>query len=126
MHASIYESEKRPRARVLQEFNKISPMKIGGQAPPAIPLSGEGAELVRSLLALSAPEPESLLIEIGDGEVRVAVESARASVLAARGETAEDKIDQAVTRYADGTWWVDGRFGPYKTREGALARLRSL
>jgi hypothetical protein len=127
MHSSIYENEKRPRARVLQEFNKISPKKIGGEAPPAIPLSDAGAKLVRSLLALSAPEPESLLLEIGDGEVRVAVEAERASDMprAPTGTTEED-IDEAVTRYSDGTWWVDGRFGPYKTREGAVARLRSL
>ena len=127
MHAAIFENEKRPRARVLQEFNKISPKKIGGEAPPAIPLSRGAAELIRGLLTRSAPEPKSLLIEIEGGEVRVAVEAERLhdSLEAPRGTT-EQEIDEAVTRYSDGTWWVDGRFGPYKTQEGAIARLRSL
>jgi hypothetical protein len=127
MHTAIFENEKRPRARVLQQFNKISPKKIGGEAPPAIPLSDQSAELVRGLLSRSAPEPKSLLLEIEGGEVRVAVEAERphASLEAPRGTT-EQEIDEAVTRYSDGTWWVDGRFGPYKTQEGAIARLRSL
>jgi hypothetical protein len=126
-HSLIYEERKRPRARVLREFNKISPKKIGGEAPPAVPLSDVGAELVSSLLALSASQPESLLLEIGNGEVRVAVEAERAREVSpqTRGTT-EEEIDESITRYSDGGWWVDGRFGPYKTREAAIARLRSL
>ena len=127
MHATIYENEKRPSARVLQGFNKVSPKKLGGEPPPAIPLSAESAGQVRGLLELSAPAPESLLVEICDGEVRVAVETERPKVLGAPGSPpTEAEIDEAVTRYSDGSWWVNGRFGPYKTRAGALARLRLL
>lgn len=127
MHGTIYQEEMQPRARPLRMFNEISPKKIGGPEPRAKPLSPEGEGQVRQLLGMARPAPEALLIEVTDGEVRVAVESDRPALLSDDAPAlTEERIDEAVTMYSDGTWWVFGRYGPYKTRNGAIARLRTL
>lgn len=127
MHAAIYEEEMQPKKRVLRAFNEVSPKKIGGPKPRSGPLSPEGERQVRELLGISQPTPEALLIEVGDGEVRVAVESDRRPELpAGDAPLTEEQIEEAVTMYSDGKWWVHGKYGPYKTREGAVVRLRTL
>ena len=124
MQHAIYE-KRRPRARVVQGVNKVSPMKLGVPEPEGIPLSPEGAERTQKVLGLCRPASESVLVEIGaGGEVRVALE-ARATPIEAPGELSEDDIERSVTHY-DGRWWALGKYGPYQTREGAVTRLRCL
>jgi hypothetical protein len=127
MHATIYENEMQPKKRALRAFNEVSPKKIGGPKPRAGPLSPEGEGQVRQLLGISQPVPEALLIEVGDGEVRVAVESDRSPELPdGDAPLSEEQIDEAVTMYSDGKWWVHGKYGPYHTREAAVVRLQTL
>lgn len=126
MHENIYD-KKRPRHRLLQEVNKVSPKKIGGEEPLALPLSPSGAAQVGDVLRLSSGTPDALLIEVSGDEVRVAVESERRrELLPAGAELSDAQIDDAVTRYSDGRWYVHGHYGPYTTREAAVTRLRNL
>ena len=126
MHEIIYE-RNRPQNRVLQGVNKVSPKKVGGDKPAALPLSPSGAGQVEEVLGLSSTAPESLLIEVSGGDVRIAVESERRKELPpASAPLTDAEIDNAITRYSDGRWYVHGRYGPYKTREAAVSRLRTL
>lgn len=124
MHQALYD-ERRPQNPIALGVNRISPLKVGEKAPRAEPLSAEGLQRAESLLGLAATSPESLLVEVGDGRVRVAVEREQAVALGSR-ELSDNDIDLRVTQYADGHWYADGHYGPYESKSAAVTRLRNL
>ena len=124
MHQALYD-ERRPQNPVALGVNRISPLKVGEKAPRAEPLTADGLQRAESLLGLAATGPESLLVEIGDGRVRVAVEREQAVALPSR-ELSDYEIDLRVTQYADGHWYADGHYGPYESKSAAVTRLRNL
>lgn len=124
MHQAIYE-ERRPRHVVARSVNRLSPLNMGEKPPRGLPLSADGVHRAESLLDLPPPAPESVLVEVTDGTVRVAVERERPGSAPSDLRT-DDDIDRSITKYSDGKWYVEGHYGPYGSREAAVARLRSL
>jgi len=127
MHTAIYENEKRPKGVYSRSSTRSLPRRLVVRSLRDCRSRPTARNRCTIYLGLSSPAPQSFLIEVGDGEVRVAVEPERAEHLRPSGRPLnEAEIDDAVTRYSDGRWWVHGRFGPYKTREAGVARLRNL